>query len=123
MNWSRPRRPQLSGWNKLDGRVGFRCASPDYLPLVGPVPERDAFCADYAGLRKNARRPIAKSGSYLPGLYLSTAHGSRGLTSTPLASELLAAQINGEPWPVDASLYRALAPARFLVRDLVRNRI
>lgn len=22
----------------LGGRVGFRCASPDYLPLAGPVP-------------------------------------------------------------------------------------
>jgi tRNA 5-methylaminomethyl-2-thiouridine biosynthesis bifunctional protein len=108
---------------QLGGRVGFRCASPDYLPVVGPVPERDAFCEDYAGLRKNARRRIPKTGSYLPGLYVSTGHGSRGLTSTPLASEILAAEINGEPWPVDTPLYRALAPARFLVRDLVRNRI
>ena len=108
---------------ELAGRVGFRCTSPDYLPLVGPVPARDSFCEDYAGLRKNARHPIAKTGSYMPGLYVSTAHGSRGLTSTPLASELLAAQINGEAWPVGAALYRALAPARFLVRDLIRNRI
>lgn len=105
------------------GRVGYRCASPDYLPIAGPVPDYSAFIEDYAALRKNSRRPINTSASYLPGLYLSTAHGSRGLTSAPLAAELVAAQICGQPWPVDTRLCRALSPARFIVRDLTRNRI
>ncbi|MEP5765432.1 MAG: bifunctional tRNA (5-methylaminomethyl-2-thiouridine)(34)-methyltransferase MnmD/FAD-dependent 5-carboxymethylaminomethyl-2-thiouridine(34) oxidoreductase MnmC [Halieaceae bacterium] len=108
---------------QLEGRVGFRCASPDYLPIVGPVPDFDHFCQDYAALRRNARRLIPKTGSYLPGLYVSTGHGSRGLTSTPLAAELLACQITGETPPVDVSLLRALSPARFIVRDLVRNKL
>jgi len=108
---------------ELSGRVGFRCASPDYLPIAGPVPDYEAFVTDYSALRKNAKRVIDRNGSYLPGLYLSTAHGSRGLTSTPLTAELVAAQINGESWPVDSNLCRALNPARFIVRDLIRNRI
>ena len=29
--------------DSLQGRVGFRCASPDYLPIAGPVPDRDEF--------------------------------------------------------------------------------
>ena len=106
----------------LSGRVGFRCASPDYLPLVGPVPDRDAFLQDFANLRRNARQTIDKKGKYMPGLYLSTGHGSRGLTSTPLAAELLASAACGEPPPLDRILCRALAPARFLIRDLSRNR-
>ena len=106
----------------LRGRVGFRCASPDYLPLVGPVPDRAAFLRDFAGLRSNARQVIALRGQYLPGLFLSTAHGSRGLTSTPLAAELLASQICAEPPPLSRELGRALAPARFIIRDLCRNR-
>ena len=109
--------------DKLDARVGFRCASPDYLPLVGRVPDRDTFLRDFAGLRQNARRSIATRGKYMPGLYLSTGHGSRGLTSTPLAAELLASMICNEPPPVEPSLQRALSPARFLIRDLSRNRI
>lgn len=107
----------------LSGRVGFRCASPDYLPLVGAVPDRDALLRDYGELRKNARRILAAKGRYVPGLYLNTAHGSRGLTSTPLAAELLASAILDEAPPVDRTLCRALSPARFLVRDLVRGRI
>jgi tRNA 5-methylaminomethyl-2-thiouridine biosynthesis bifunctional protein len=107
----------------LRGRVGFRTASPDYLPMVGAVPDFDRFCSDFADLRRNARQLLNIRGSHLPGLYLSTGHGSRGLTSTPLSAEILAAQISGEPWPVSATLYRALVPARFIIRDLARNRL
>ena len=106
----------------LEGRVGFRCASPDYLPMIGPVPNRPTFLNDFADLRRNAKYASATRGAYLPGLYLSTAHGSRGLTSTPLAAELLASQICGEPPPLSRELSRALAPARFIIRDLRRNR-
>ena len=107
----------------LAGQVGLRCASPDYLPLVGPVPDRGAFLLDYAPLRRNAKQAIPRRGRFLPGLYLSTAHGSRGLTSTPLAAELLASMILGEAQPISRELSRALAPARFIIRDLSRNRI
>ena len=109
--------------NTLDGRVGFRCASPDYLPLVGPVPDRPQFLQTFAALRNNARQHIDARGDYVPGLFLNTAHGSRGLTSTPLAGELLASLICDEPLPLPRHLCRSLAPARFLIRDLSRNRI
>jgi tRNA 5-methylaminomethyl-2-thiouridine biosynthesis bifunctional protein len=106
----------------LDGRAGYRSTSPDYLPVLGPVPDVAAFHRDYGALRKNARQRIDTRGSYLPGLYVSAAHGSRGLTSTPLAAELLASMICGEPPPLSRALCRALAPARFIIRDLSRNR-
>jgi tRNA 5-methylaminomethyl-2-thiouridine biosynthesis bifunctional protein len=109
--------------NTLEGRVGHRCASPDYLPVVGPVPDLSKFLEDFGSLRKDAKLQIARHGSYLPGLYISSAHGSRGLTSTPLAAELLASMICEEPLPVSRVLSRALAPARFIIRDLSRNRI
>ncbi len=72
---------------QLEGRVGYRCASPDYLPLIGPVPNKTMFLQNYAALRKNARKAIPSYGDYMRGLYLSTGHGSRGLTSTALAAE------------------------------------
>jgi tRNA 5-methylaminomethyl-2-thiouridine biosynthesis bifunctional protein len=107
----------------LAGRVGLRCTSPDYLPLVGPVPTQAQFLQDYAPLRYDANRAISHPGSYYPGLYINVAHGSRGLTSIPLGSELLAATINHEPVPVPRALNQALNPARFIIRDLIRNRI
>ncbi len=108
---------------ELDGYVGFRYASPDYLPMVGPVPDLTQFIAQFSHLRKNAKSIPSRKGAYQPGLYLTTAHGSRGLVSTPLASEILASQICNEPLPVNRALARALSPARFIIRDLSRNRI
>ncbi len=106
----------------LRGRVGYRCASPDYLPLVGPAPDLQGFLQTFADLRKNARQTLLKRGTFLPDLYLNTGHGSRGLSSTPLAGEYLASLICGEPPPLSRELCRALAPARFIIRDLGRNR-
>ena len=107
----------------LKGRVGYRCASPDYLPVAGPVPAFDDFVETFGALSKNARQSIAQRGRYLPGLYVNAAHGSRGLASTPLIAELLASMICDEPPPLGRTLCRALSPARFIIRDLSRNRI
>jgi tRNA 5-methylaminomethyl-2-thiouridine biosynthesis bifunctional protein len=109
--------------SSLEGRVGYRCASPDYLPVAGPVPAFDEFIETFGALRKNARQSIPQRGRYLPGLYVNAAHGSRGLASTPLTAELLTSMICGEPSPLSRTLCRALSPARFIIRDLSRNRI
>ncbi len=108
---------------RLSGRVGFRASSPDYLPLVGPVPDIQAFVRDYASLRKDAHLPQHKKGVYLPGLYVTTGHGSKGLTTCPLAGEILAACLCNEVYPVAKRLADAVNPARFVIRDLKRNRI
>ena len=105
----------------LGARVAERCASPDRLPLAGRVPDVAAFTARFAGLGDNARRPIPLPGAYLPGLALSIAHGSRGLTSAPLCAELVAAELSGEPLPVSSQVARAVAPARFLVRRIIKG--
>lgn len=107
----------------LKGRVGFRCASPDYLPMVGPAPDTARFLQEFGFLRKNAKRVVERRGGYLPGLYLNTAHGSRGLTSTPIAAEILASMVCQEPLPFSRTMCRALSPARFIIRDLSRNRV
>lgn len=90
-------------WQQLGGeqakvitqRVGFRCQSTDFLPLCGPLAECD---------------------EKLAGVWLTIAHGSRGITGTTLCAELLASGLSGEPLPVDREMHDALAPARFLKR-------
>jgi len=70
--------------------AGVRCASPDRLPLAGPVD------------------PVGQAG-----LWVSTAMGSRGLTFAVLCGELLAARLHGEPLPLEQRLAQALSPQRF----------
>ncbi|WP_331350849.1 bifunctional tRNA (5-methylaminomethyl-2-thiouridine)(34)-methyltransferase MnmD/FAD-dependent 5-carboxymethylaminomethyl-2-thiouridine(34) oxidoreductase MnmC [Cellvibrio sp. UBA7671] len=106
----------------LHGRVAFRCTLPDYLPLVGAVPNEQTMLEDFAPLRKNARAAIHKTGAYHPGLFINIGHGSRGLAYTPLSAELLASQINQEVLPLPRELANALNPARFLIRDLIKNK-
>lgn len=106
----------------LMGRVAFRCATTDYLPVVGPAPMLENFLQDYAPLRKDARAFVPVAGHYWPGLYVNLGHGSRGLAYTPLCAELLAAHICEEPLPLARDLVQALQPARFIIRNLQRNR-
>lgn len=106
----------------LDGRVAFRCTLPDYLPAVGPVADELSMLHSFAPLRKNARAFIQDTGKFLPGLYINIGHGSRGLAYTPLCAEILAAHINQEPQPIASELVNALNPARFLIRDLIKNK-
>ena len=111
----------------LTGRANFRCTTSDYLPIAGPVPDRAAMLEDYAKLRRDAKTPMTTLGAYLPNLYVNCGMGSRGLSYAPLTAELLAAEIAGETPELDEKLPKelrqAMHPARFLIRDLKRNRI
>jgi tRNA 5-methylaminomethyl-2-thiouridine biosynthesis bifunctional protein len=112
---------QHSAREALPGRVSRRCVSADYLPLVGPVPQPEAFLRDYAKLGSNANAIVRQTSDHVPDLYLNTAYGSRGLSFAPLCAELLASRLNGEPEPLPARLQHALLPARFLIRNICRG--
>ncbi|WP_027857798.1 bifunctional tRNA (5-methylaminomethyl-2-thiouridine)(34)-methyltransferase MnmD/FAD-dependent 5-carboxymethylaminomethyl-2-thiouridine(34) oxidoreductase MnmC [Marinobacterium jannaschii] len=106
------------------GRVAFRCATPDYLPIVGPVPDYDAFVYRYAKLGKDRKWPFpAEVPPHHPGLYLNTGHGSKGLITCPIGGELVAAMICNEPLPVEYSLAAIQNPARFIIKQLIKGTI
>lgn len=107
--------------NALEGRVGLRCTSPDYLPLVGPVVDRDLFDERYQVLARNARAQCDEPCPWLPGLWVNSGHGSRGLITTLLAGEILAAWLEHEPLPVSQEVAHACLPVRFAVRALSKG--
>ncbi|HEX9398388.1 MAG TPA: FAD-dependent 5-carboxymethylaminomethyl-2-thiouridine(34) oxidoreductase MnmC [Burkholderiales bacterium] len=76
------------------GRVAFRSVTPDRLPVVGRLADN---------------------------VYGAFAFGSRGLVWAALAAELLAAELEGEPLPVEGALVKALEPARFAKRAKARG--
>ena len=103
-----------------EARNGVRGAIRDHLPLVGNVPDYSATLAAYASLATT--RENAPAAPVHPGLFVLGALGSRGLCSAPLAAELLAAQMNDEPLPLDADTLAALSPNRMWVRKLLKGR-
>jgi len=74
------------------GRVGYRSVTIDRLPIVGSDPE-------------------------WPGLWHCRAFASRGLAWNELASEVLIAQIQGEPLPLSQILAESISPSRPNLRN------
>ncbi|WRH91137.1 bifunctional tRNA (5-methylaminomethyl-2-thiouridine)(34)-methyltransferase MnmD/FAD-dependent 5-carboxymethylaminomethyl-2-thiouridine(34) oxidoreductase MnmC [Pseudomonas fluorescens] len=108
--------------DNLQGRAAFRCTSPDYLPIVGPLADREAFLEAYAALSKDARQVPDIACPWLDGLYINSGHGSRGLITAPLSGELLAAWLDNEPLPLPRSVAEACHPNRFALRQLIRGK-
>jgi tRNA 5-methylaminomethyl-2-thiouridine biosynthesis bifunctional protein len=69
--------------------AGVRCVSPDRLPIVGPLDD-----------------------AALPGLWVCTALGSRGLSFAVLCGELMAAWLHAEPLPIEKRLAQSLLANR-----------
>ncbi|MDQ0376673.1 NAD(P)/FAD-dependent oxidoreductase [Amycolatopsis thermophila] len=80
--------PGLAEATLLETRVGFRPASPDGLPLLGPLEDR-------------------------PDVLIATGFGHGGLTAAPFAGRLIACLALGEEITVDLEPYR---PERFTGR-------
>ncbi len=106
---------------QLEGRAAFRCTSPDYLPIVGPLADPAAFAETYAVLGKDARQVPDSPCPWRDGLYVNSGHGSRGLITAPLCGELLSAWLNDEPLPLPRAVAEACHPNRFLLRKLIRG--
>ena len=96
----------------LEGAVGFRCAVPDHLPLVGALPDAEAATGRKLSLGGVQLADLPRRA----GLYCATAYASRGLVWAALAGELLASQIEYEPLPLEGDLADALDPGRFVLR-------
>jgi tRNA 5-methylaminomethyl-2-thiouridine biosynthesis bifunctional protein len=79
-----------------DQRIGMRCATPDRMPIVGPVTQ-----------------PESDTNAVFPGLYINVAHGSHGLTRTPVCAAYLASLLNHTPFPLNSRVTAVIRPDRF----------
>jgi len=114
--------PPLAALGELRGRVGWRWASPDRLPLIGPVPL--AVIGAELGLEIDAaaspRPEQPRFAPRAPGLFVFAGLGSRGIAGSALGAQVLAASITGAPMPLEADLLDAVDPARFASRAFRR---
>ncbi|MGL6162606.1 FAD-dependent 5-carboxymethylaminomethyl-2-thiouridine(34) oxidoreductase MnmC [Microbulbifer sp.] len=117
--------PQIAGefsTDPMQGRAAVRAATPDYLPVTGPVPDWESLNNTYAALGKNRKQLIAQTAGYQRNLFVLGGLGSRGFTYAPLAAEVLAAWLCGEVMPVSCDLVKALHPTRFAIRALGKKK-
>lgn len=104
-----------------EGRVSFRCAVPDYTPIVGPIQSAESYQQHYSRLSKNAKWKSNKVAEPNKQLYVNIGHGSRGLISTPLSACFIASLITDTPSPLEQNISHKLHPSRFIIRDLKRS--
>jgi tRNA 5-methylaminomethyl-2-thiouridine biosynthesis bifunctional protein len=79
---------------EFKNRVAFRSVARDRLPVAGRIEAN---------------------------IYGALALGSRGLIWSGLAAETIAAELEGEPAPLERTLLRAIDPARFALRAAARQ--
>jgi glycine/D-amino acid oxidase-like deaminating enzyme len=77
--------PSLAQMNAIRSWTGFRAATPDSLPLLGPHPTQ-------------------------PGLWLALGHEGLGVTTAPATAQLVVNQVCNQPCAIDVTPY---LPQRF----------
>jgi len=98
---------------QLGGRVSYRCATPDRLPMLGPLHDAPSFYERFARLHLGGTMQRYAAADVLPGLWLNVGHGARGLVWSGVLGEALSCMISGETSPLPHDLIHALHPARF----------
>ena len=73
----------------LQGRVATRASAMGSLPIVGPIAERATFLDAFKEIRLDAKAVPDIPIPWAHGIYLSTAHGSRGMVTAPISAEIL----------------------------------
>ncbi|MBI3187692.1 MAG: bifunctional tRNA (5-methylaminomethyl-2-thiouridine)(34)-methyltransferase MnmD/FAD-dependent 5-carboxymethylaminomethyl-2-thiouridine(34) oxidoreductase MnmC [Gammaproteobacteria bacterium] len=109
--------------NNMAGRAAIRAVTPDRMPIVGAVPDMAYYQQHYSDLHKGKRAGAYPVAQYLPGLFVNTGHGARGLTSAFLAAELLAALVTNNVLPLSSRIMQALHPARFFIRQSRKGKL
>ena len=99
--------------NFVQGRVAWRSATPDYMPLAGQLLDDEKLRAKLPRYNANpADLP------WLQGLYVNAGHGSKGMITAPLCGELIACLASNNALPMAAILASKLNPSRFLLKEL-----
>ena len=106
---------------QCQARVGVRAVTPDHLPLVGPIDDKTLFSERFFKFAKGYQRHVPTP-QPLPNAYLCSGFGAKGLASCWLSGETLASIITGTPLPISNTLYKALYPARFWLRQLQKSK-
>ncbi len=104
----------------IGSKVGYRSYSGDRFALIGRLYDEDFYKDSYKSLLWTKGKPNPHP-KYVPNVYVSTAHGSRGLCTAVLGAELICDLIFDRPLCIEKSLFDELHLARFLIRKLKKG--
>ncbi len=102
----------------ISSKVGYRLSTPDKLPLIGPLCDPEVLKSTYAHAFRGSKVSDLPALPVCKGEWLITGLGSRGVTYSSLAAEILAALMTGDTLPIEMDLFEHLHSARFFIRNL-----
>ncbi|TPV60729.1 bifunctional tRNA (5-methylaminomethyl-2-thiouridine)(34)-methyltransferase MnmD/FAD-dependent 5-carboxymethylaminomethyl-2-thiouridine(34) oxidoreductase MnmC [Aestuariibacter sp. GS-14] len=102
-------------------RASIRMGVADHQPVVGAVMSPAILSERYEQLYKGLRPADYSLNTSDQVVTVLTGLGSRGLTTAPLMAEVLVSQWCGEPLPMEEDLLQALAPERFVLREMKKK--
>jgi tRNA 5-methylaminomethyl-2-thiouridine biosynthesis bifunctional protein len=105
------------------GRVGFRAHSQDRLPILGPIPVKEAYQSSYRHFQKGYALDKYPEGEVYEGLYAISGLGSKGITYASILADTLISILLQKPSPMPLDLLESLHPARFLMRDIQKRKL
>jgi tRNA 5-methylaminomethyl-2-thiouridine biosynthesis bifunctional protein len=120
---------QITEHDIVGQNAAIRATSQDHHPIVGEVMSDD-WVKDNVdqnnGKLKRLDKLIGKPKTYPNsdhhGLFIMTGLGARGLTTAPLMAKHLASLMLNQQSPLSDRLIKSIAPMRFQVRALKRNK-
>ncbi len=105
----------------LRGKASPRAISGDYVPIIGELSHMEnmmkygyIYGKEYLLYDKNTHDDSLQ----YKGLCVNLAHASRGIISAPIAGEIIACKIAGEPLPLNESILSTLHSNRFVFRNM-----
>ena len=104
--------------NKISSEVQFRAHSVDYFPIVGPVCEYYKFIDTYKDLNDNFKININKECPYLPGIFVSSLFGTKGVLFAPICGEIIADYIDQSPFCASEKIINKIHPNRLYINKL-----
>lgn len=104
-------------------KAAVRCCFSDHVPMLGQIPEQQDLIDSFHNLTKGKHYGFGTPVTPHQGLHVLTGFGARGLCTAPLTTEHLVASLCNEPRPLSERVHHVIHPNRFIVRDLIRNKI
>ncbi len=104
--------------NILSSRAGYRLATPDKLPIIGPLCDAEKLKKQFFSSIRSGKIEGLSSLQAESGEWLFLGMGSRGITFSSYGAEILASLMCGDLLPIESDLWEHLHSARFIIRNL-----
>jgi tRNA 5-methylaminomethyl-2-thiouridine biosynthesis bifunctional protein len=106
--------------------AAIRMTTPDRFPYFGGIADQEYYTNKYSDLHQGKQYKEYPNAKYIGGLFVLAGLGSRGLTTSGLCAKVLSDVLNNASntdfQSEDHCIQQYCHPARYLIKDLKRNK-